>query len=77
MRIIHITIIYTYLLYYSNYSNYSRRWDTLQHIITKRMNKILLGTENIGLSGKFVPMLKENWNAENLNFSTHLLNYIG
>jgi len=23
---------------------------------------------NIGLSGKFVPMLKENWNAENLNF---------
>jgi len=31
----------------------------------------------IGLSGKFVPMLKENWNAEDLNFSIHLLNYIG
>ena len=31
----------------------------------------------IELSGKFVPMLKENWNAENLNFSIHLLNYIG
>jgi len=30
----------------------------------------------IGLSGKFVPMLKENRNAENLNFSIHLLNYI-
>jgi len=29
----------------------------------------------IGLSGKFVP-LKENLNAENLNFSIHLLNYI-
>jgi len=28
-------------------------------------------------SGKFVPMLKEIWNAENLNFSIHLLNYIG
>jgi len=28
---------------------------------------------NIGLSGKFVPMLKENWNAENLNFSRHEL----
>jgi len=23
----------------------------------------------IGLSGKFVPILKENWNAEDLNFS--------
>jgi len=23
-----------------------------------------------------MPMLKENWNAENLNFSVHLLNYI-
>jgi len=23
---------------------------------------------NIGLSGKFVPILKENWNAEDLNF---------
>ena len=32
---------------------------------------------NIGLSGKFVPILKENWNAEDLNFSIHLLNYIG
>jgi len=31
----------------------------------------------IGLSGKFVPMLKENLNAKNLNFSIHLLNYIG
>ena len=27
----------------------------------------------IGLSGKFVPILKENWNAEDLNFSIHLL----
>jgi len=33
--------------------------------------------DNIGLSGKFVPMLKENLNAENLNFNIHLLNYIG
>ena len=24
------------------------------------------------LFGKFVPMLKENWNAENLNFSTYI-----
>jgi len=24
--------------------------------------------QNIGLSGKFMPILKENWNAENLNF---------
>jgi len=31
----------------------------------------------IGLSGKFVPILKENWNAEDLNFSIHLLNCIG
>jgi len=31
----------------------------------------------IGLSGKFVPILKENWNAEDLHFSIHLLNYIG
>jgi len=30
----------------------------------------------IGLSGKFLPILKENWNAEDLNFSIHLLNYI-
>jgi len=30
--------------------------------------------QNIGLSGKFVPILKENWNAEDLNFSIHLLN---
>jgi len=29
---------------------------------------------NIGLSGKFVPILKENLNAEDLNFSIHLLN---
>jgi len=28
------------------------------------------------LSGKFVPILKENWNAEDLNFSIHLLNLI-
>ena len=28
----------------------------------------------IGLSRKFVPILKENWNAEDLNFSIHLLN---
>jgi len=28
----------------------------------------------IELSGKFVPILKENWNAEDLNFSIHLLN---
>jgi len=26
------------------------------------------------LSGKFIPILKENWNAEDLNFSIHLLN---
>jgi len=38
---------------------------------------VILITATIGLSGKFVPMLKENWNAENLNFSIHLLNYIG
>jgi len=25
-------------------------------------------TQSIGLSGKFVPILKENWNAEDLNF---------
>ena len=31
----------------------------------------------IGLSGKSVPILKENWNAEDLNFSIHLLNYRG
>jgi len=35
---------------------------------------------SIGLSEKFVPMLKENLNAENLNFSTFIklyrLNYI-
>jgi len=32
--------------------------------------KKLLFTDSIiiiGLSGKFVPMLKENWNAENFN----------
>jgi len=29
----------------------------------------------IGLSGKFVPMLKENWNAKNLNFSTFIKLY--
>jgi len=29
------------------------------------------------LSGKFVPMLKENWNVKDLNFRIHLLNYIG
>ena len=28
----------------------------------------------IGLFGKFVPILKKNWNAEDLNFSIHLLN---
>ena len=33
--------------------------------------------EFIELSGKFVPILKENWNVEDLNFSIHLLNYIG
>ena len=29
---------------------------------------------DVGLSGKFVPILKENLNAEDLNFSIHLLN---
>jgi len=33
--------------------------------------------DSIGLSGKFMLMLKKNWNAEDLNFSIHLLNYIG
>jgi len=32
--------------------------------------------KTIGLSGKFVSILKENWNAEDLNFSIYLLNYI-
>jgi len=56
--------------------------------ITERINFYtfcILGKESkfmsydtcIGLSGKFVPILKENWNAEDLNFSIHLLNYIG
>jgi len=42
------------------------------------IDSILTSDENIniGLSGKFVPMLKENLNA-NLNFNIHLLNYIG
>jgi len=26
----------------------------------------------IELSGKFVPILKENWNAEDFNFSTYI-----
>ena len=50
--------------------------ETFYNNQIKLLNYIYIyGT--IGLSGKFVPMLKENWNAENLNFSIHLLNYIG
>lgn len=31
----------------------------------------------IWLSRKFMRILKENWNSEDLNFSVHLLNYVG
>jgi len=31
--------------------------------------------DSIGLTGKFVPILKENWNAEDLNFSTFIKLY--
>jgi len=47
------------------------KWKT-EFITISRQSQIII----IGLSGKFVPILKENLNAENLNFSIHLLNYI-
>jgi len=55
---------------------YTLIWNEL-FISSSYLLKYLKIINNLLLSGKFVPMLKENWNAEDLNFSTHLLNYIG
>ena len=52
----------------------SKDWVTIAYLISVQIYDYI---HNIfELSGKFVPILKENWNAKDLNFSIHLLNYI-
>jgi len=47
-----------------------RKWENLLSYVKHKNNTYILGCPESSI-------LKENWNAEDLNFSIHLLNYIG